>query len=78
MSTLLIPMAVATAAIVLTWFCCLRPMRRRAGTSINACCAPASQPTDELIQSAREELSQLRNAQTGASPDNPYPSRREA
>jgi hypothetical protein len=77
MSTLLIPLAAATAAIVLTWFCCLRPMRRRAGTTINACCPPASQPTDELIR-AREELSQLRSAQTGASPDTPHPSRREA
>lgn len=78
MSTLLIPLAAAIAAIVLTWFCCLRPMRRWTGTSISTCCAPTSQPTEELIRSAREELSQLRSAHTGASPDASHPSRHEA
>lgn len=77
MSTLLIALA-AVAAIVLTWFFCLRPMLRRTGSETDVCCAPTSQRADELIRAAREELSQLQNARLDSGADAPPPSRHDA
>ena len=78
MNTVLIGLAATAAAIALTWFFCLRPMRRRTGTTRDTtgdgCCAGPAQSIDDRIRAAREELSQLQSARTGLIP----PPRREA
>ncbi|MBO1269672.1 hypothetical protein [Arthrobacter cavernae] len=77
MNTLLIALGATAAAIALTWFFCLRPMRRQAGTTGVGCCARPSQGLDDQIRAAREELSQLQSA-PGTGPDVIPPPRREA
>ena len=76
MNTVLIGLAATAAAIALTWFFCLRPMRRRTGTTADGCCARPAQGIDDRIRAAREELSQLQRAHPGT--DVIPPPRREA
>lgn len=77
MNTILIALAGTVAAIALTWFFCLRPMRR-AGTTAVGCCAAPAQNIDERIRAARVELAQLQSARSSAGTDVIPPPRREA
>jgi len=74
-NTVLIGLAGTAAAIALTWFFCLRPMRRQGRTTADGCCGPA-QSIDDRIRAAREELAQLQSGH----PDTDVipPPRREA
>ncbi|MDI3195234.1 hypothetical protein QK290_12500 [Pseudarthrobacter sp. AL07] len=77
MNTVLIALAGTAAAIALTWFFCLRPMRR-AGTTAVGCFAAPAQNIDERIRAAREELAQLQSGHPGAGTDVIPPPRRDA
>ncbi|WP_139359691.1 hypothetical protein [Arthrobacter sp. SRS-W-1-2016] len=61
MNTILIALAGTAAAIALTWFFCLRPMRRQGRTTADGCCDGPAQSIDDRIRAAREELSQLQS-----------------
>lgn len=70
MNTVLIALAGTAAAIALTWFFCLRPMRRQGhtkdGMTGDGCCAAGpTQSIDDRIRDAREELSQLQSGHHG-------------
>ncbi|MGY2746085.1 hypothetical protein [Arthrobacter sp. UYCu723] len=82
MNTVLIGLAATAAAIALTWFFCLRPMRRQAGTTGGTtgagCCAGPAQGIDDRILAAREELAQLQRDRPGTGGDVIPPPRREA
>ncbi|MET3921793.1 hypothetical protein [Arthrobacter sp. UYEF20] len=77
MNTVLIALAGTAVAIALTWFFCLRPMRRRAGTTAVGCCAGPAPSIDDRIRAAREELSQLQSARPGTGTGLIPPPRRE-
>lgn len=64
---ILIPLAATVAALALTWFFCIRPMRRNhAGTASAGCCAaPSGKPMEEQIRDARQELQNLHAKTTG-------------
>lgn len=63
----LIPLAATVAALALTWFFCIRPMRRNnAGTASAGCCAvPSGKPMEVQIRDARQELQNLRATAPG-------------
>lgn len=76
MSTALIALTATAAALALTWFFCMRPMRRRqAGSDGKGCCAPPAQSIDDQLRAAREELAQLQAARPGSGPDATPPHR---
>ncbi|MCU6481799.1 hypothetical protein [Arthrobacter sp. A2-55] len=76
MNTVLLALGAALAAGALTWFFCLRPMRRSRRAHGASCCAPAEEASiEDQIRAARAELARLHTAtpSAGARP----PSRHE-
>ncbi|GAA3763254.1 hypothetical protein HDA32_004623 [Spinactinospora alkalitolerans] len=66
----LLPLAAVAGAFTLTYFCCMRPMRRGHGCGMKRTTgsAPAasgrSERLDEQIHAAREELRKLKQGAT--------------
>lgn len=78
MNTVLIALVATAAAIALTWFFCVRPMRGKGRTTAGACSTGPAQSIDDRIRAAREELAQLQSDRPGPDTDViPIP-RREA
>lgn len=79
---ILIPLAATAAVLVLTWFSCIRPMRRNnAGTASAGCCAaPSGRPIEEQIRDATQELQNLQATTPGTAEERSPsgPSRRES
>ena len=59
MNTALIALAATAAALALTWFFCMRPMRGQARSDSAGCCPPPAQNIDDRLRAAREELVRL-------------------
>ncbi len=67
MTSWLLPVGILAASLILTYLCCLRPMRHgrfsmsAANTSTGRCCARSGSGTDldEAVNRARAELSDL-------------------
>ena len=78
MNTVLIALAGTAAAIALTWFFCLRPMRRQGRSTPVGCCAGPAQSIDDRIRDAREELAQLQSPHPDTGTGLIPPPRREA
>ena len=72
MSTALIALAATAAALALTWFFCMRPMRR---SGREGCCAPPVQSIDDQLKAARQELAQLQAGRPVNGPDTIPPHR---
>ena len=70
------PLLIAVAAIALTYFFCLRPMRRQAGGSSSACCLPSRPDAASAneIKALSREIEALR--QSMADPADAGPSDR--
>jgi hypothetical protein len=69
MTGVLLPLAVTAAAGAVTYWCCIRPMRRDTSSAPGGGTGDASQATDieRQLATAREERAQLRGA-TGPNP----------
>ena len=72
MSTALIALAATAAALALTWFFCMRPMRRQAHSGREGCCAPPVQSIDDQLTAARQELAQLQAGGPGTDGGGPW------
>ena len=62
MTELLFPAAVMMGALAMTYFCCLRPMRR--GQACHHSTPPADADLDRALSQARQELERLRATPT--------------
>lgn len=77
MSTVIIALGATVAAGVLTWFLCVRPMRRSEGAPGPSCCAPAEATVQDQVRDARKELAQLQAAAHTPAPEALLPPRHE-
>ncbi|MFX1821324.1 hypothetical protein PV768_16210 [Pseudarthrobacter sp. CC4] len=66
MNTALIALAATAAALALTWFFCMRPMRGQARSDSAGCCPPPAQNIDDRLRAAREELARLQAGRPGS------------
>jgi hypothetical protein len=67
----LLPVAATVLAGGATWFCCVRPARRRAKDPSAGCCAAPAATLEEQIRATRTELLHLRDSATPpAAPSN--------
>ncbi|XAS67016.1 hypothetical protein V3C33_16340 [Micrococcaceae bacterium Sec5.7] len=79
MSTVLIALVATAAAAALTWFFCIRPMRRnKAATGAAGCCAAPGADISEEIRATREELRTLQAQANPATGESPPSFRRES
>jgi hypothetical protein len=65
MSTSLTALTATAAALALTWFFCMRPMRRQAGSGHRECLAPPGQGIEDRLNAARQELAQFQAGRPG-------------